>query len=344
MTNSLRQSRTKEVIMAATLKTQTIHCAKTGISLVNISDSEGIDTLNALLTAGKLKAGCHNGNIFLSEDERAKLLAAKQWNGSNYRWAWRSKTGDWVQYEGWTIGQHNDTVLKDAGIESDKATRSKGQVRNRQYVPIGTTGKPAPKEPITTAALSGPLFGGSNPPKETVQSSPKETVCDAPKEPKAMDGEIAAYPLQGLELGKQGGHQSYVSRMMNDAGLTQGQAKALWAEARRHFSRLSKGETSELGDPSAVLRTAGIAMSRESRTLSYGEQPKAETWVSQVERSGDLTPQPKAETIAAPKEPKVHSSEGTTVPVKPEALAAFLSGMDGAVVVGFADGNALVSL
>ena len=85
-------------------------------------------------------------------------------------------------------------------------------------------------------------------------------------------------------------------------------------------------------------------MSRESRTLIYGGQPKAETWVSQVERSGDLTPQPKAETIVAPKEPKAQGSEGTTVKVKPEALAAFLSGMEGAIVVGFADGNALVSL
>ena len=344
MTNSLRQSRTKEAIMTATLKLQTIHCAKTGISLVNCSDSKGIDTLNALLKEGRLKAGNNAGNIFLSEDERAKLKAAKQWNGTNFRWCYRDKSGAWHQFEGWTIGQHNIQVLKDLGFEADKTTLSKGQVFRRQYVPIGTVEKKSPKETIAVRAPSGPMFGGSNPPKETVQSSPKETVCDAPKEPKwepkAMDGEIAAYPLQGLELGKQGGHQSYVSRMMSDCGLTQGQAKALWAEARRHFSRLSKGETSELGDPSAVLRTAGISMSRESRTLIYGDQPKAETLVEQF----DTWVQPKAETIAAPKEPKVHSSEGTTVPVKPEALAAFLSGMEGAVVVGFADGNALVSL
>ena len=335
--------------MTATLNQKTIHCAKTGISLVNISDSKGINTLNALLKEGRLKAGNNAGNIFLSEDERAKLKAAKQWNGTNYRWCYRDKTGAWHQFEGWTIGQHNIAVLKDAGFEADKSTLSKGQVFRRQYVPIGTTGKPAPKEPTATVALSGPLFGGSNPPKETVQSSPKETVCDAPKETASYpfkEGKegIAPYPFQGLELGKHGGHQSYVSRMMKDAALTQGQAKALWAEARRHYSRLSKGETSELADPSALLRSKGIAMSRESKGLIYGNQPKAETWVSQVERSADLTPEPKAETAAAPKEPKAQSSEGTTVKVKPEALAAFLSGMEGATVIGFADGNVIVTL
>ncbi len=347
--------------MAATLndklnnakQTNTIVCTKTGISLVICSDSKGIDTLNALLKAGKLTAGVNPGNIFLSEDERAKLKAAKQWNGSNYRWAARKASG-WVQYDGWTIGQHNIAILKDAGFEADKATRSKGQVRNRQYVPSGTTAFKSPKETDAIVAPSGPLFGGSNSPKETVQPSPKETVCDAPKETASYpfkEGKegIAPYPFQGLELGKHGGHQSYVSRMMKDVALTQGQAKALWAEARRHYSRLSKGETSELADPSALLRSKKMSMSMESKGLIYGDQPKAETWVSQVERSGDLTPQPEwaekhyAET-AAPKEPKAHSSEGTTVPVKPEALIAFLSGMEGAIVVGFADGNALVAL
>tara|TARA_Y100000034_G_scaffold87655_1_gene105114 strand:+ start:712 stop:1638 length:927 start_codon:yes stop_codon:yes gene_type:complete len=308
--------------MAATLNEQTIHCAKTGISLVNISDSEGIITLNALLTAGKLMAGCHNGNIFLSEDERAKLLAAKQWNGSHYRWAWRSKTGDWVQYEGWTIGQHNDAVLKDAGIESDKATRSKGQVRNRQYVPIGTTGKPAPKEPITTAALSGPLFGGSNSPKETVQASPKETVNSTPKGKAHQD----IWPKPDIEFGKQGGFQIYVSRMVAEFKLTKGQGKALWAEGRRVCAQRAKGNLEAmLQDPSALLRSKKMSMSRESRTLIYWDQPKAET-------------------VAAPKEPKAQGSEGTTVMVKPEALAAFLSGMEGAVIVGFAGGNAIVAL
>lgn len=331
--------------MAATLKTQTIHCAKTGISLVNISDSKGIDTLNALLKEGRLKAGCHNGNIFLSEDERAKLLAAKQWNGSNYRWAWRSKTGDWVQYEGWTIGQHNNAVLKDAGIESDSSTRSKGQVHNRQYVPIGTTGKPAPKEPITTVALSGPLFGGSNPPKETVKPSPKETVCDAPKEtvnstPKGT-AHLDIWPKPDIEFGKQGGFQIYVSRMVAEFKLTPGQGKALWAEGRRVCAQRARGNLEAmLQDPSAVLQSKNMSMSMQSKGLVYGVQPKAETLIEQF----DTWVQPKAETIAAPKEPKVHSSEGTTVPVKPEALAAFLLGMEGATVVGFADGNVIVTL
>ena len=112
------------------LTASVIHCVKTGLPIATMPS--GLAKLNARLSSGQCVAGVAIGHVKYSP-EVITAFKAKLGSVPNYRWAARSRSGEWKQYDGYRIGEHNAQVLAAFGINADPATLSKGKTEGRQY-------------------------------------------------------------------------------------------------------------------------------------------------------------------------------------------------------------------
>jgi len=310
--------------MAATLKLQSsvIHCTKTGLALFPATNANiAIEKLNELLESGVLEAGRHPAKVFLSENKRGELGVTK-----TFGWCRRQRDGSWKQYDGWTVGQHNQAIFDSLGIVASIGTLGVKSCAGRRYCKAGSENDPASKKakPVTTKVVTqnSPLFGGKAPkePTQEQEAKPAETVfATTPQEvPEGNPWPVGEWNKRGA------GHSKYVARMAKDYDLNKQQAQALWAHYRSH-----KQARKPLSLPSIVLKAEGW----ESRTYS--------ALIGTQLHNTEVATTPAQE---APKEP-MQRPTGQTVRCKPELLTQLLESLPGNPrVTGFDNGEIVVAL
>ena len=306
--------------MEAKLQTNTIHCTKTGLALFGIDNAEqGIARLNDLLKQGILNAGRHIAKLFLSEQQRDTLKSQGTWNGKTFGWCRMQRDGTWKQYQGWTIGQHNEAVLNAFGIVAEVGTLGVKSCDGRRYCKAGSDKDPAiakpkakPKAPVVTNNV--PLFGGSAKTETVLQTVEVPTQATSQETPKG-----SPWPVD--EMGTHGGFVKHQSRVGKQWDLTKGQAKVLW-------NLWKDTEGVDVGCPVLALRKA--------------KQAGSATFAMLCKEAG-LSP--KVHQVPTPAKPKaVQSPTGTTVKVHKDLFAQMMETLDNPRVVGFDGDDVVIAL
>jgi hypothetical protein len=207
-----------------------LHCVKTAIAL-----PDSIDAINAALTDGRLEAGCAVGHVKLSSDMRAKYCA----NGAklpNYRWSSRGKDGNWRNYEGHAIGEHNCAVLESRGVRADPKTLTIGTKGNRQY---GDFPEPTRKPKVAPSVLPSfdAVMTGTVPTPAPI-AAPALVLQEAvtlPATVNALDVIPTAFELGGGAKGGASGWAAFRSRACK-SGLTSADAGVIWKAAKNGVS------------------------------------------------------------------------------------------------------------
>ena len=217
---------------AITLTPNMLHCVRTGLPLGRIP--EQLDTVNQALTSGKYTAGMHVGHIRAS-DTTIEALKAK--GASLKRYYWGKKDANNTARR---IATHNEATLQQHGFTADPATKTKGQLLNRQY---GVYAAPEPKViPEVVDLLSGMTIV-PDVDLSTLEREPvKPPAIVMPKAPAWMDKPSTTVLPTTTELTTKGssGWATYRSRAMR-AGMEKSTISAAW-----------KGARSKMAQPKAV--------------------------------------------------------------------------------------------
>jgi hypothetical protein len=218
--------------MTATIKLtpNTIHCVKTGIALASLAGSpeDGLGILNSLLSSGRVEAGTNPGHVRLSKAERARITAMGH-SLKQYRWAsYNRSEGEWKQYAGWHIGQHNIAVLTAHGYSADPSTLSKGKTCDRKY---GVYAAPKPKAPKANTVLDYSSLG-TEPEIVSVMAEPVTVV------PHNLDVRDFL-PTEGELTAGKSSYVIYKKRAMA-MGASSKQATAAWNAGRKAMGTQSK--------------------------------------------------------------------------------------------------------
>lgn len=212
---------------AITLTPNMLHCVRTGLPLGRLP--EGLDTVNNALTGGKYTAGMHTGHIRAS-DTTIEALKAKGVPLKRYWWATDTAK---------RIAAHNEATLQQHGFTADPSTKTKGQLRNRQY---GVYAEPQPTV-VENVDVMGILAGMTVVPDvdlSTLERKPVEPTVPAIVMPKPPANVMPST----TELSVKGGFMKYRSRA-SKAGMTMEAAKAAWASARDAYKQSTQPKVVE---------------------------------------------------------------------------------------------------
>jgi hypothetical protein len=125
---------------------------------------------------------------------------SKLGNVPNYRWAARSRSGEWKQYDGYRIGEHNAQVLASFSLNADPSTLSKGKTSRRRYGTMYEAPKPKAQKaaPVSVAMddvmalLGDDVVISDKSSDELLQAELEHTQCPLPTQSQ-MQGK-GAYP------------------------------------------------------------------------------------------------------------------------------------------------------
>ena len=137
---------------AITLTPNMLHCVRTGLPLGRVPGQ--LTVVNQALTSGKYTAGMHVGHIRASD---TTIEALKTKGVSLKRYYWGKKDANNTARR---IAAHNEATLNQHGFTADPATKTKGQLLNRQY---GVYAAPEPKvaSTISQDVVEFLAYGGS---------------------------------------------------------------------------------------------------------------------------------------------------------------------------------------
>ena len=217
-----------EFIMSSiTLTPNMLHCVRTGLPLGRLP--EELDEVNKGLTSGKFTAGMHTGHLRCS-DTSLEVLKAKGVPLKRYWWATDTAK---------RIAAHNEATLQQHGFTADPSTKTKGQLRNRQY---GVYAEPQPTV-VENVDVMGILAGMTVVPDvdlSTLERKPVEPTVPAIVMPKPPANVMPST----TELSVKGGFMKYRSRA-SKAGMTMEAAKAAWASARDAYKQSTQPKVVE---------------------------------------------------------------------------------------------------
>ena len=277
---------------AITLTPNAIHCVKTGLMVAKLP--EQLDLLNDCLSSGKLEAGMHVGHIRISQSLRdaqnAKLIASGGNKLKAYFWGTAGSNTTARR-----IAVHNEAMLQQHGWTADPSTKTKGQLRNRQY------GVYAEPQPTVVEALVPPVFCDFlEEPKKATLSVSKGVLPVEPTVPAiVMPKPPANVVPETTELSVRGGFGKFRSRA-SKAGMDMPAIQSAWATARDAY---------KASQPEVV----------ESKPVAKPE-PKPQPTVVQPSANAGNTIRVNADalaaTLAALTDARIVSNEGTVFTVQ----------------------------